>query len=76
MCSVKTFGRKSCSVSWLSLAAFKLRDIITVRLSVSLFVVVTSTTLVGGRWNGMEGEWKRSSRRHNADVFLDRIRTP
>ena len=41
-----------------------------------MFVVVTSTKLVGGKWNGMKGEWKRISRKHDADVFLDRIRTP
>ena len=41
-----------------------------------MFVVVTSTTLVGGRLNGMKGEWKRISRSHDADVFLYRIKMP
>jgi hypothetical protein len=56
MCSVKGLGRKSCSVSWLSLAALKLQDLISVRLFVRFFVAVTSTAVVDGRCNGKKGE--------------------
>jgi hypothetical protein len=64
MCSVKTVGRKSCSGSGLSLAVSKLRDLITVRLSVRFFVAGTSTTLLDGRWNGkkeIEREFRKDT---------------
>jgi hypothetical protein len=56
MCKVKTVGRKLFSVAWLSSAALRFRDPITVRLSDRFFVDVTSPTLVDGRWNGKRGE--------------------